>query len=88
MDSFDRILKCITHLIYIMIESSKTEEQKNLVTELVTNLIRINPRSSTTGDTLLHLCVSRLNTIRSNYFADDNQVVSIAHFINSFVKHN
>lgn len=74
MDSFDRILKCITHLIYIMIESSKTEEQKNLVTELVTNLIRINPRSSTTGDTLLHLCVSRLNTIRSNYFADDNQV--------------
>lgn len=74
MDSYDRILKCITHLIYIMIECTKTNEQRQLVTELVTNLVRMNPRSSSTGDTLLHLCVSRLNTIKSNYFMDDNQV--------------
>jgi len=42
--------------------------------EMVTALIRSNPRSASTGDTLLHLCVSRLNTIKSAYFSDDNQV--------------
>ncbi|XP_067007719.2 protein fem-1 homolog A [Anabrus simplex] len=74
-ESFDRILKCITHLIYLMVERAKTDAQKQRVRELVTALIRSNPRSAVTGDTLLHLCVSRLNTIKSSYFQDDNQII-------------
>lgn len=76
MDSFDRILKCITHLIYLMLETAKTKEDNEIVTELVVNLVKINPRTASTDDTLLHLCVSRLNTIRSSYFMDEDPVVS------------
>lgn len=73
-ESFDRILKCITHLIYLLVETGRTPEQKEIVHKIVSDLICSNPRSASTGDTLLHLCVSRLNTIKSSYFQDDNQV--------------
>jgi len=74
-ESFDRILKCLTHLIYLMVETAKTEEEKEKVRVSVTELIRTNPHSASTGDTLLHLCVSKLNTIKSSYFSDENQVI-------------
>lgn len=73
-ESYDRILKCITHLIYLLVETAHTDEQKEQMHEMVTALIRSNPRSAYTGDTVLHLCVSRLNTIKSSYYLDDNQV--------------
>lgn len=74
-ESFDRILKCITHLIYLLVETGKTEAERRQVYECVRNLVLANPRSATTGDTLLHLCVSRLNTIKSSYFSDENQLI-------------
>ncbi|XP_075238445.1 ankyrin repeat protein mann-cup isoform X1 [Lycorma delicatula] len=74
-ESFDRILKCITHLIYLLAVTMRTPEEKQLVHSSVKSLIQQNPRSACTGDTLLHLCVSRLNTIKSSYFADDNQLI-------------
>jgi hypothetical protein len=73
-ESYDRTLKCITHLIYMLVETAQTDQQKEQMRKIVTGIIRSNPRSASTGDTLLHLCVSRLNTIKSSYFADDNQV--------------
>lgn len=80
LENFDKILKCITHLIYLMLQTSKTKNQRRLVIELVANLIRINPRSATTDDTLLHMCVSKLNTIRSGYFMDEEPIVCISLF--------
>lgn len=74
-ESFDRILKCLTHLIYLLVETAKTDHQKEIVRDSVKNLVRSNPHSASTGDTLLHLCVSRLNTIKSSYFTDDNQLI-------------
>ncbi|XP_014255354.1 protein fem-1 homolog CG6966 [Cimex lectularius] len=74
-ESFDRILKCLTHLIYLMVETAKTEEEKSLVKKSVRELVKANPHSASTGDTLLHLCVSRLNTIKSSYFTDDNLLI-------------
>ncbi|KAG8269251.1 hypothetical protein J6590_004547 [Homalodisca vitripennis] len=73
-ESFDRILKCITHLIYLLVETGRSEEEQEQVSECVRALVWSSPRSATTGDTLLHLCVSRLNTIKSSYFSDDNQI--------------
>ncbi|CAD6241132.1 GSCOCG00009156001-RA-CDS [Cotesia congregata] len=67
-DNYDRILKCITHLIYLLIKTAQTEEQKVEVRQLVYKLVKQNPRSTSTGDTLLHLCVSSSNTITSSYF--------------------
>lgn len=40
------------------------------VSETIRSLIKSNIRSACTNDTLLHLCVSRLNIIKSGYFND------------------
>ncbi|KAK0165341.1 hypothetical protein PV328_003860 [Microctonus aethiopoides] len=75
-DSYDRILKCVTHLIYLLVETAQTSEQKTETRQLVHKLVKQNPRSASTEDTLLHLCVSRLNTLTSSYFtSDDTQTV-------------
>ena len=64
----------MTHLIYLLVETAKTEDEKWTVKNLVTKLLQTKPRSAIHGDTLLHLCVSRLNTIKGTYFSDDSQV--------------
>ncbi|CAG2058844.1 unnamed protein product [Timema podura] len=74
-ESFDRTLKCIAHLIYLLVETAHTQSQREEVHHMVSKLIRHNVRSASTGDTLLHLCVSCLNTIKSSYFTDENQLI-------------
>lgn len=43
--------------------------------KVVEDLINNNIRSACTNDTLLHLCVSRLNVIKSGYFSDGTSLV-------------
>lgn len=62
--NFDRIYKCITHLIYLMLQTAGDEPERELLKESVTLLIRKNITSAGTNDTLLHLSVSRLNYIK------------------------
>ena len=66
----------MTHLIYLLVETANSDEEKTLMHELVRGLVKQNPRTVYTEDTLLHLCVSSLNTINSSYFtsADDMHV--------------
>ncbi|RZF35359.1 hypothetical protein LSTR_LSTR016151 [Laodelphax striatellus] len=73
-ESYDRILKCITYLIYLMVEMVRCDEKFNIVYSAVERLVRLNPHSVLTGDTILHLFLSRMNTIKSTYFLKDNQV--------------
>lgn len=75
-DFFDKMLKCITHLIHLMLETATTEEDRETVTDLIKNLVKKNVKCVTLEDSILHLCVSRLNTIRSSYFLDEEPVVS------------
>lgn len=88
IDSFDRILKCITHLIYLMLQTIKNVEQMLYVKEHIKNLIRVNPKSIITEDTLLHLCVSKLNTLRSSYFVDEDPIVSNYSFSFNMIVNN
>ncbi|KAK2575935.1 hypothetical protein KPH14_007297 [Odynerus spinipes] len=76
-ESYDRILQCVTHLIYLLIETGETNEEKTLTKKLVHELIKQNPRSAQAEDTLLHLCVSSGNTINTSYFtaATETQVI-------------
>ncbi|XP_058800378.1 protein fem-1 homolog A [Phymastichus coffea] len=75
-ETYDCILKCVTHLIYLLIETAQTNEEKLEMKQLVHRLVKENPRSASTEDTILHLCVSCLNTINSSYFnADDVQKI-------------
>lgn len=70
-ESYDRILKCVTHLIYLLTKTAQNEDEVTEMRSLVQDLVMKNPRSSSTEDTLLHLCVSHLNTISSSYFNPD-----------------
>lgn len=60
-----------------MLQTARTREENEIVTHLIVNLVKINPRTASTDDTLLHLCVSKLNTIKSSYFMDEDPVVSL-----------
>lgn len=97
-ENFDRVLKCVTHLIYLLVATAKTDDEKKIVcilsilcfvhreysiecvrnqfqvNENVKKLVRNQIRSACTNDTLLHLCVSRLNVIKSGYFNDGTPV--------------
>jgi len=66
----------VTHLIYLLGETAIANGEKAVKRELVRRLVKQNPRTVYTEDTLLHLCVSSLNTINSSYFtsADDMHV--------------
>lgn len=66
----------MTHLIYLLVETAQTSEEKMEMKQLVHDLVRKRPRSSAGDDTLLHLCVSTLNTINSSYFTGDDIQVS------------
>lgn len=79
-ENFDRMLKCITHLIYLLVTTAKSEKEKQMVSEAVTELVQSNIRSACTNDTLLHLSVSRLNVIKSGYFSDDNNLTVSSFF--------
>lgn len=73
-DTFDRALRCVTHLVFLLHERAGSAEERAAGTAAVRALVQHDVRSAHTHDTLLHLCVSRLNVIRSTYFADELDV--------------
>ncbi|KAL3269583.1 hypothetical protein HHI36_008647 [Cryptolaemus montrouzieri] len=74
-DFYDKVLKCITHLIFLLVENATTNLQKSLVVQSVKSLVEKDPKTISTDDSLLHLCVSKNNIIRSSYFVDEDPVV-------------
>lgn len=70
-DNFDKMLKCITHLIYLMVATAGTSEKLFMVHSAVYKIVKHDIRTSN-QDTLLHMCVSRLNFVKHGYFADHN----------------
>ena len=71
-DNFDKILKCITHLIFLMLATAGKDETKlHLIHTGVYKIVKHDIRTSN-QDTLLHMCVSRLNFVKHGYFADHN----------------
>lgn len=76
-DNFDKMLKCITHLIYLMVATSDgTEEKLHMIHSSVFKIVKHDIRTSN-QDTLLHMCVSRLNYVKHGYFADQNITKSV-----------
>lgn len=67
-DNFDRILNCVTHLVFLLSSSHKCEP----VYQIVRRLVRINPRTFS-GETLLHLATNRDNAIKSSNYFDEPQ---------------
>lgn len=71
-EAFDRALRCVTHLLHLLAETRGP--QRAAVCARVRRLLAAGVRSANTGDTLLHLAVSRLNVLRSTYFTDETPV--------------
>jgi hypothetical protein len=71
-DNFDKMLKCITHLIYLMVATTNgSDENLHMIRSGVYKIVKHDIRTSN-QDTLLHMCVSRLNHVKHGYFADQN----------------
>ncbi|XP_068625734.1 protein fem-1 homolog C [Battus philenor] len=68
-ETFDRALRCVSHLLLLLLRAP--EPRRAELRARVRRLLAADVRSAHTGDTLLHLAVSRLNVIRSTYFADE-----------------
>ncbi|OWR41527.1 fem-1 A protein [Danaus plexippus plexippus] len=73
-ETFDRALRCVSHLLHLLLLTARSESDHEEVRARVRRLVAADVRSAHTGDTLLHLCVSRLNVVRSTYFADETAV--------------
>lgn len=71
-DNFDRILSCLSHLLFLLasVESSRSEQAH--LANLVCRVVRIDPRNSS-GETLLHLAANGDNTIKSSSYFDEPQ---------------
>lgn len=75
-ENFDNIFKCIAHAIYLLVSTAHGRDEIRRVYMSVKELVKLNICSACTSDTLLHLCVSRLNVIKSGYLNDNNLNVS------------
>lgn len=64
----------LTHLFYVLNTIQKDERQADAMRQLIIDIHRLNPRNSS-GDTLLHLVVSKSNTMKSNTFLEDPHTV-------------
>jgi hypothetical protein len=73
-DNFDKILKVLTHLFYVLNVIRKTGEQFEDTKNLLNSIHKMNPRNSY-GDSLLHLVVSKTNTMKSNTFVEDPHTI-------------
>jgi len=74
-ESYDRCLRCCTHILHLLIKmKDKSLDQIVNLRQACYTLLRYNLRMCSTGDTLLHMAVSRTNIVRSHFFVDEHQV--------------
>ncbi|XP_066581895.1 protein fem-1 homolog C [Prorops nasuta] len=76
-ENYDRMLKCVTHLLYLLVEIANSDEEEFIIKQKVRDLVKRNPCTTFTEDSLLHLCVSSMNTITSSYFRTENVQATI-----------
>lgn len=69
-DAFDRALRCVPPLLFLLLRTARGAGEHERVEERVRRLVRADVRSVAGGDTLLHACVTRLAAARSPLFAE------------------
>ncbi|XP_054712915.1 protein fem-1 homolog C-like [Uloborus diversus] len=75
---FDKVLKVLSHLFYVLFVIPKTSDEITAMKQIVHRVLRIDPRTSS-GDTILHLVVSKTNTMKSNTFFEDPHAAIFPH---------
>jgi hypothetical protein len=72
LDSYDKMLRIITHLLHLVTRLQNSESDFNLRKRIHHIVHKIDPRS-TAGDTLLHLSVMKNNTLKSQNLFEEGQ---------------
>jgi ankyrin repeat protein len=76
LDSFDKVLRIITHLLHLVTRLSPiqgTDEMNMFLRRRVHSIVVTMDPRTTLGDTLLHLAVARNNTLKSQNLFEDGQ---------------
>ncbi|XP_055634300.1 protein fem-1 homolog C-like [Toxorhynchites rutilus septentrionalis] len=69
--NYDCILRCLLHLMCILLSVAKTKDDHKLIESSVLGLVLNNIRSVQTNETLLHMSVSNMGLMKSDYFTDE-----------------
>lgn len=68
-------MQILTHLLYVLnCVSSGNEVQKESTRAIVSRILKLDPRNAL-GDSLLHLVVSKSNTMKANGFLEETHAV-------------
>ncbi|GIZ02098.1 protein fem-1 homolog A-B [Caerostris extrusa] len=73
-ENFDKILKVVTHLFYVLYVIPKTAQEEIQMKQIIKDVLSLQPRTST-GETVLHLIVSKSNTMKTNTFFEDPHTI-------------
>ncbi|XP_055634118.1 protein fem-1 homolog A-like [Toxorhynchites rutilus septentrionalis] len=76
-DNHDNTVRCLTHLIYLLLSTAGNQTERRLVESSVRDLLRHDIRCVRTNESLLHLSVSRLKMLESEYVVDKSGTVGI-----------
>ncbi|XP_055634096.1 protein fem-1 homolog C-like [Toxorhynchites rutilus septentrionalis] len=68
--NYECILRCLIHLMYLLLSVAKSKIEHLLIRSSVHSLLRQNIRS-VSEETLLHLSVSNTSVMKSKYFNDE-----------------
>ena len=73
-ESYDKVLKIITHLLHLLTRLDRDEETDLSMRRNVHRLLKHVAPVAGNGDTLLHLAVSRSNSLKTQNLFDDRQL--------------
>ncbi|OQR73147.1 protein fem-1C-like [Tropilaelaps mercedesae] len=71
-ENWDRVLKILIHLLHLAEVLPKFPPEKENLRRLTRKLILLNPRM-TNGNSLLHMAVGKVDSLRQSYFDDHRQ---------------
>lgn len=69
-----RFLQILTHLFYVLNSISSNDAERESTRSLIASILSLDPRNSS-GDSLLHLVVSKSNTMKANGFLEDSHTI-------------
>ncbi|XP_055634301.1 protein fem-1 homolog B-like [Toxorhynchites rutilus septentrionalis] len=71
--NYDCVLRCLLHLMHILFYVAKTKDDLKLIESSVCELVLNNAQSVQTNETLLHMAVSNIGLMKSNFFTDEEE---------------
>ena len=72
-DNFDRILNCVSHLLYLVTRIQPADAAERLQSMQLVRLIVDTDVRNSNGETLLHLAANRDNLMKSSNYFDEPQ---------------